>query len=213
MNLTGNKFKEIFLVFKNKALSASTGKVDSRSKKGICCNILKPSNLKPSSLRTHWKNNIHLHMFLGTLSVILQSFNQSVQFSHSVPATPWTAACQASLSITNSQSLLKLMSSESVMPSNHLILCHPLLLPPSVFPSIRVFSNESILHISWPKYWSFSFSNSPSNEYSGLTFFRMDFCIFLRSKGLSRVFPNTILQNHQFFGIQLSLESNSHIHT
>ena len=83
-------------------------------------------------------------------------------------ATTWTAACQASLSITNSQSLLKLISIESVMPSNHLILCHPLLLLPSIFPSIRVFSNESVLHIRWPKYWSFSFSISPSNEYSGL---------------------------------------------
>ena len=82
-------------------------------------------------------------------------------------ATPWTAACQVSLSITNSRSLLKLMSIESVMPSNHLILCHPLLLLPSIFPSIRVFSNESVLRIKWPKYWSFSFSISPSNEYSG----------------------------------------------
>ena len=89
-------------------------------------------------------------------------------------ATPWTAACQASLSITNSQSLLKLMSIESVMPSNHLILCHPLVLPPSIFPSIRVFSSESILCIRWPEYWSFSFSISPSNEYSGLISFRID---------------------------------------
>ena len=89
-------------------------------------------------------------------------------------ATPWTAACQASLSITNSQSLLKLMSIESVMPSNHLILCHPLLLLPSIFPSIRVFPNKSVLHIRWPKYWSFSFNISPSNEYSGLISFRMD---------------------------------------
>ena len=80
-------------------------------------------------------------------------------------ATPWTAACQASLSITNSRSLPKLMSIELEMPSNHLLLCHPLLLPPSIFPSIRVFSNESVLHIRWPKYWSFSFSISPSNEY------------------------------------------------
>ena len=88
--------------------------------------------------------------------------------------TLWTAACQASLSITNSQSLLKLMSTESVMPSNHLILCHPLLLLLSIFPSIRVFSNESVLHLRWPKYWSFSFSISPSNEYSGLISFRMD---------------------------------------
>ena len=89
-------------------------------------------------------------------------------------ATPWTAACQASLSITNSWSLLKLMSIESVMPSNHLILCRPLPLPPSIFPSIRVFSNESVLRIRWPEYWSFSVSISPSNEYSGLISSRMD---------------------------------------
>ena len=102
----------------------------------------------------------------------------SVQFSHSVISesfeTPWTAARQASLSITNSWSLLKLMSIESVMPSNHLLLCRPLLLPPSIFPSIRVFSNESALWIRWPKYWSFSFSISPSKEYSGLISFRME---------------------------------------
>ena len=107
---------------------------------------------------------------------------------------PWTAACQVSLSITNSQSLLKLMSIESVMPSNHLILCCPRLLPPSIFPSIRVFSNESVLHIRWPKYWSFSFNISPSNEYSGLISFRMDGWISLQSKGLSRVFSNTTVQ-------------------
>ena len=89
-------------------------------------------------------------------------------------ATLWTAAYQAPLSITRSWSLLKLMSIESVMPSNHLILCHPCLLPPSIFPSIRVFSNESVLHIRWPKYWSFSFKISPSNEYSGLTSFRIE---------------------------------------
>ena len=89
-------------------------------------------------------------------------------------ATPWTVARQASLSVTNSQSLLKLTSIESVIPSNHLILCRPLLLPPSIFPSTRVFSNESVLHIRWPKYWSFSFSISPSNEYSGLISFRID---------------------------------------
>ena len=88
--------------------------------------------------------------------------------------TPWTAARQASLSITNSQSLLKLMSIESVMPSHHLILCHPLLLPPSIFPNIRVFSNESALRIRWPKYWSFSFNTRPSNEHPGLISFSMD---------------------------------------
>ena len=101
----------------------------------------------------------------------------SAQFSHSIMSdsvTPWTAAHQTYLSITNSQSLLKLMSIKSVMPSNHLILCHPLLFLPSVFPSIRVFSNESVLRIRWPKYWSFSFSISPSNEYSGLISFRID---------------------------------------
>ena len=129
-------------------------------------------------------------------------------------ATPWTAACQASLSITNSQSLLKLMSIESVMPSNHLILCCPLLLLSSIFPSIRVFSNESALCIRWPKYWSFSFSIRPSmNKYSGLISFRTDWLDLLQTKGLSRVFSNTTVQKHQFFGAQLSLWSNSHIHT
>ena len=99
-------------------------------------------------------------------------------------ATPWTAARQASLSITNSQSLLKHMSIESVMPSNHLILCRPLLLTPSIFPSIRVFSNESVLHIRGPKYWSFSFSISPSNEYSGLISFRIDWLDLLAVQGI-----------------------------
>ena len=99
---------------------------------------------------------------------------------------PWTAACQASLSITNSHSLPKLMSIESMMPSNHLILCRPLLLPPSIFPSIRVFSNELVHHIRWPKYWSFSFSISPSNEYSGLISFRMDWLDLFAIQGDSQ---------------------------
>ena len=141
-----------------------------------------------------------------------------VQFSavaQSCPTicNPRTAAGQASLSITNSWSLLKLMSIESVMPSNHLILCHPLLLPLSIFPSIRVFSNESALRIRWPKDWSFSFSISPSHEHSGLMSFRMDWLDLLQSKGLSRVFSNTTVQKHQFFGAQPSSQSNSHIHT
>ena len=127
-------------------------------------------------------------------------------------ATPCTAAHQASLSITNSWSLLKLMSIELVMSSNHLILCH-LLLSPSIFPSIRIFSNESVLHIRCPKDWNFSFSISPFNEYSGLISFRIDWWISLQSKGLSRVFSNTTVQKHQFFGDQLSFWSNSHIHT
>ena len=128
-------------------------------------------------------------------------------------ATSWTAARQATLSITNSPSLPKLMSIESVMPSSNLILCHPLLLLPPTFLSIRVFSNESALHIRWPKYWSFSFNISPSSEHSGLISFRMDCWISLQSKGLSRVFSNTTLQKHQFSVAQLSLQSNSHIHT
>ena len=115
-------------------------------------------------------------------------------------ATPWTAVCQASLSITNSQSLLKLMSIELVMPSNHLILCHPLLLLPSIFLNIRVFSNQLVLHIRWPKYWSFSFSISPSSEYSGLISFRMDWLDLLAVQGTLK----SLLQHHssklQFFG-------------
>ena len=106
-------------------------------------------------------------------------------------ATPWTAAHQASLSVTNSWSLLKLMSIESVMQSDHLILCHPLVLLPSIFPSMRVFSSEAVLLITWPKYWSFSFSISHFNEYSGLISFRIDWLCILQSKVLSRVFSNT----------------------
>ena len=135
-----------------------------------------------------------------------------VQFSRSFMSnsvTPWPAACQASLSITNSRGLLKLMSIESVMPSNHLIFCCPVLLP-SIFPSIRVFSNESVLHIRWPKYCSFSFHISPSNEYSELIFFRMDWFDLLAVQGTLK----SLLQYHSskvsirrrsaFFIVQLS---------
>ena len=111
------------------------------------------------------------------------------------------------------QSSLKLMSIESVMPSKHLILCLPLLLPPSIFPSIRVFSNESVLHIRWPKYGNFSFSISPSNQYSGLISFRIDWLALLAVQGISRVFSNTTVQKHHLFGTQPYLLSNSHIHT
>ena len=127
--------------------------------------------------------------------------------------TPWTAAHQASLSITNSQNLLKFMSIESVIPSNHLILCHPLLLLPTIFSSTSDFSNQSALRIRWPNYWSFSFSISPSNEHPGLISLRWTGWISLQSKGLSRVFSNTTVQKSQFFSAQLSLWSNSHIHT
>ena len=137
----------------------------------------------------------------------------SVQFSPSVmsdPGTPWTAACQASLSITNSWSPRKPMSIESLMPSNYLILCCPLLLLPSIFPSIRVFSNESTLHMRWPKYWSFSFSISPSCEHPGLISFRMDWLDLLAVQGTLK----SLLQHHRskasilwhlaFFTVQLS---------
>ena len=137
-------------------------------------------------------------------------YDVTVQFSHSVVShsvTPWTAACQASLSITNSRSLLKLMSIESVMPSNYLILCWPLLLP-SVFPSIRVFSNELVLRIRWPKYWSFSFSTSPSNEHPGLISFKMDWLDLLavQEKSLLQHHSSkaSILQHSAFFTVQLS---------
>jgi len=106
--------------------------------------------------------------------------------------TPWTTARQVSVSITNSQSLPKLMSFELVMPSNHLTLCHPLLLPPSIFPGIRVFSNESVLRIRWPKYWSFSFNISPSNKYSGLISFRMDWLDLPEVQGTLK----SLLQHH-----------------
>ena len=139
----------------------------------------------------------------------------SVQFSHSVvsdSATPWTAAHQASLSITNSRSLLKLMSVESVMRSNHLILYRPLLLLPSIFPSIRVFSSQSVLPIRWPKYWSFSFNISPSNEQPGLISFRMGWLDLLAVQGTLKSLVNTTVQKHQFFSAQPSSQSNSHIH-
>ena len=118
--------------------------------------------------------------------------------------TPWTASHQASLSITSPQNSLKLMSIELVMPSNHLILCRPLLLLPSIFPSIRVFSNESVLYIRWPKYWSFSFNISPCNEYSGLISFRMDWLDLLAVQGTLK----SLLQNHTQFKSISSLSLN-----
>ena len=148
-----------------------------------------------------------LHMI-----IIIHFHFSSVQFLGigQLFVTPWAAAHQASLSITNSYSLLKLMSIELVMPSNHLILCHPLLLPPSIFPNIRVFSNESVLHIRWPKHWSFSFSISPSNEHPGLISFRMDCLDLLAVQGTLK----SLLQYHSskpsilwcsaFFTVQLS---------
>ena len=142
------------------------------------------------------------------------SLNSSVQFSHSVVSdsvTPWTVASQASLSITTSWSFLKLTSIELVMPSNHLILCCHLLVLPSIFASIRIFSNESTLCIRWPKYWSFSFSISPANENSGLISFRMDWLYLLAVQGTLK----SLLQHHSSNAsiLRLSSQSNSHSHT
>ena len=128
-------------------------------------------------------------------------------------ATTWTAARQASLSIIISQSSLRFTSIESAMPSSDLILCRPLLLLPPVPPSIKVFSNEPTLRMRWPKYWSFSFSIFPSKEIPGLISFRMDWLDLLAVQELSRVFSNTTVQNHQFFGTLPSSQFNSHIHT
>ena len=142
------------------------------------------------------------------------NFSSVESLSH-IPlfVTPWTVAHQASLLITNSRSLLKLMSIGAVSPSNHLILCHPLLLLPSIFPRIKVFSNESVLHIRWPKYWSFSFSISPSNEYSGLISFRIDWLDLLAFQGTLKSLLQHHSSKHEFFSTQPSLWSNSHIHT
>ena len=132
--------------------------------------------------------HIHKPIFVSVVQFnAVQSFGRVRLFE-----TPWTAARQVPLSISNSWSLLKLMSIELVMPSNHLILCHPLLLPPSIFPNIRVFSNESVLCIRWPKYWSFIFSTSPSREYSGLISFRMDWLDLLAVQRTLK----SLLQHH-----------------
>ena len=144
--------------------------------------------------------------------LILKSFSQSVQSLSRVWlfATPWTAASQASLSITNCRSLCKPTSIRSVIPSNHLIFCHPLLLPPSIFPSIRVFSKEPALRIRWPKYWSFSFNISPSNEYSELISFRMDWLDLLAVQETLKCFLQnhsskaSIIRHSAFFMVQLS---------
>ena len=144
---------------------------------------------------------LHFHfLFMKVINLVISSVQSLSRVR--LFATLWTAARQASLSITNSWSLSKPMSITSVMPSNHLILCRPLFLLPSIPPSITVFSNESALGIRWPKYWSFSFNISPSKEQPGLISLRMN---WLQSKGFSRVFSNTAVQKHQFFGAQLSL--------
>ena len=151
------------------------------------------------------KHRLRFGFKVNTQFSLVQSFSCVWLF-----VTPWTVACQASLSITNFWSLLKLMSIESEMPSNHLILCHPLLLPPSILSSIRGFSNESVLCIRWPKYWTFSFSISPSNEYSRLISFRIDWLDLLAVQRILKSLLQhhsskaTILQCSAFFIVQLS---------
>ena len=160
------------------------------------------------ALRKKWENTC---LLLTTVSKALSQV-QSLSCVR-LFVNPWTAARQSSLSITISWRLLKLMSFESVMPSSHLILCHPLLLRPSVFPRIRVFSKESVLHIRWPKYWSFSFASVLAMNIHPWFPLGLTGLISLQSKGLSRVFSNTTVQKLQFLGTQPSLWSNSHIHT
>ena len=153
------------------------------------------------------------HMKRCSTSYVIQFSSVQLLSRVQLFATPRITAHQASLSITNSQSSLKLMSIKSVMPSSHLILCCPLLLLPPIPPSIRVFSNESTLRMRWPKYWSFIFSISASNEHPGLISFKMDWLDLLAVQGTLKVFSNNTVQKHQFFGAQLSSQSKSHIHT
>ena len=187
-------------------------RLQSRTQMGNWTTTFKKQYLSQVSTITSWKH------IMGKISrspsdQIRSDQSLSHVWLHESFATPWIAARQASLSITNSQSSLRFMSIESVMPSSHLILCCPLLLLPPIPPSIRLFSNESTLHMKWPKYWSFSFSIIPSKEIPGWSPSEWTGWISLQSKGLSKVFSNTTVQKHQFFGTQPSSQSNSHIHT
>ena len=169
----------------------------------------------------NWHNAFEVHPWCNT-SCYLVLFDCWIIFQVAVIVqllshvrlfvTPWTAACQASLSFTTSQSLLKLMSAESVMPSNHLIICYPLLLPPSIFPSIRVFSSESALRIRWQKYWSFSFSIIPSSEYSGLISFRIDWFDLWEFSHRSPQIPcrsfGPVQNIHKTFGLHQKMSAN-----
>ena len=177
----------------------------------ILCNLsVIPLNYKIRNFYLLLSIYLALHTMININQIRSDQISRSVM---SDSATPWIAARQASLSITNSRSSLRLTSIESVMPSSHLILCHPLLLLPPIPPRIRLFSNESTLLMRWPKYWSFSFSIIPSKETQGWSPSEWTGWISLQSMGLTRVFSNTTVQKHQFFSAQLSSQSNSHIHT
>ena len=182
-----------------------------RSSNSFALNVKIQNSGKHCSVFSTLYIHFWVHVSEKFLKIYLQLFNLSVM---SDSATPWTAACQASLPFAISWSLLKLMSIELVMPSNHLILCRLPLLLHSVFPSIRVFSSESALCIRWPKYWGASASASVLPvKIQGWFPLGLTGVISLQSKGLSRVFSNTTVRKHQFFGTQSSLWSNSHIHT
>ena len=175
--------------------------------------------MRPGNFVYSWKdppNTAHYHsysQYQESVSITETVLSSVQSHSHVWLCNPMDYSTTDSPSVTNSLSLPKFMSIQLVMPSNHRILCHRLFLLPSIFPSIRVFCNESVLHIRWQKYWSFNFSISPSNEYAGLISFRIDWFKSLQSKGFSRVFSNITVQKHQFFSAQLSSWSNSHIHT
>ena len=188
------------------AINAGSSAYTSAEQNGSSCPLASNSPRRSRINRTSFE----LKVGLGNITPVQFGSVQSLSRVRLV-ATPWIAARQASLSITNSRSLPKLMSIESVMPSSHLILCHLLLFLPPIPPSIRVFSDESTLLIRWPKYWHFSINSS--NEWSWFISFRIEWFYLLLSKRLSRVFSSTTVQKHQFFDAQPSLWSNSHIHT
>ena len=207
-----NKLYTVYVLLVNIVRSrVKTDPDDSSTTHSLCdgCLLRTPvASLPCRALMIKWNNACKVLRVFVSLQYIVstQMFSQSVQLFSCVWlfATPWTAAHQASLSITSFQSILKLMSITSMMPSNHLILCHPLLLPPSIFPSIKVFSKELVLCIRWPKYWSFSFNISPSNEFSGLISHKMDWLELLAVQGTQES-SNTTVQKHPFLGAQLSL--------
>ena len=202
LNVTPSHFFKI----RADALPFFLWKYAKSSMKTLNTNRLQFMNIQ--SISQNYFNKIHFYFYFEKVIQFssVQSLSRVWLF-----ATPWIAACQASVSITKSRSLLKLMSIESVMPSSHLILYRPLLLLPPIPPSIRVFSNESTLHMRWPNHWSFTLASFLPKKSQGWSPWKWTGWISLQSKGLSRVFSNTTVQKHQFFSAQPSSQSNSHI--